>query len=384
MHGRKRSSAAPDDAALKAAASKLEAYQSLSEIAFRYRASRDTSPLALSLCGKLLAANPDVATLWNYLREALLLRFEGPARCDDAAFRAGIADQLALSAAAITRNPKSYPAWHHRQWLVERFSLGRGDGGEGGDESGGPSSAPAAPAVISLADELALCAKLLGADERNFHCWKYRRWVANVAHARAPDGASAAAVLAAELAFTSEAVSRNFSNYSAWHARTHLLPRAAEGPHGVALDAAALQRELCVVQRAVFTEPDDQSPWFFRRWVVSRLSALIEGGGAADANAAAAAEGAAAAAVLLEDLRELKKLEAADPECKWPLEAQAHTTALLARSSAFAALCAAGRVDAAAEMPTADAAAQMYARLAALDARHAQFFAYARGKCLSS
>lgn len=378
MHGRKRSSAAPDDVALKAAASKLEAYQSLSEIAFRYRASRDTSPLALSLCGKLLTANPDVATLWNYVREALLLRFEGAGRCDEAAFRAGIADQLALSASAIMRNPKSYPAWHHRQWLVERYSLGR----RGDEDESGLSPAPA-PAVISLADELALCSKMLSADERNFHCWKYRRWVANLAHARATNEAAAAAVLAAELAFTSEAISRNFSNYSAWHARTHLLPRAAEGPHGVALDAAALQKELCVVQRAVFTEPDDQSPWFFRRWVVSRLSALIEGSLADDVSEAAAAEGAAAAAVLLEDLRELKKLEAADPECKWPLEAQAHTVALLARSSAFAAMCAAGRVEAA-ETPTAEAAAQMYERLAILDARHAQYFSYARGKCLST
>ena len=54
---------------------------------------------------------------------------------------------------ALRRNPKSYGAWQHRKWTLRAQGPGRAD----------------------LAHELALCAQLLAADERNFHCWGFRR-----------------------------------------------------------------------------------------------------------------------------------------------------------------------------------------------------------------
>ena len=54
---------------------------------------------------------------------------------------------------ALRRNPKSYGAWHHRKWALR--------------EQG--------PARAELGRELQLCAQLLAADERNFHCWNFRR-----------------------------------------------------------------------------------------------------------------------------------------------------------------------------------------------------------------
>ena len=54
---------------------------------------------------------------------------------------------------ALRRNPKSYGAWHHRTWALR--------------EQG--------PARAELGRELQLCAQLLAADERNFHCWNFRR-----------------------------------------------------------------------------------------------------------------------------------------------------------------------------------------------------------------
>lgn len=64
------------------------------------------------------------------------------------------------------------------------------------------------------AAELGLCAKLLAADERNFHCWAFRRFVAKTLN-----GESAAA----SLAFARAKIDANFSNYSAWHARAAAL-----------------------------------------------------------------------------------------------------------------------------------------------------------------
>lgn len=68
--------------------------------------------------------------------------------------RAVADEELQLTERALRRNPKSYGAWHHRRWSVRRLGT-RADTGH----------------------ELALCAQLLAADERNFHCWNYRRFV---------------------------------------------------------------------------------------------------------------------------------------------------------------------------------------------------------------
>lgn len=58
----------------------------------------------------------------------------------------------------LKRNHKSYCTWHHRKWAVQRYSA----------------HFPAAAAGV-LQRELGLCGKLLQLDERNFHCWGYRR-----------------------------------------------------------------------------------------------------------------------------------------------------------------------------------------------------------------
>jgi len=114
---------------------------------------------------------------------------------------------------------------------------------------------------------------------------------------------------------------------------------------------------LKLVRAAVFTEPDDQSAWIYRRWVVDRAGALLRRGGG-DAEAAVNA--------LEKDVAQLEALEAAEPRCKWPVEARARTLGVLR---------AAGRGGAAADAEGELAA--LYAKLEALDPRHAQYWRHA-------
>ena len=59
--------------------------------------------------------------------------------------------EMDFSVATIKLNCKSYGAWYHRQWLARAFRD-----------------------YLDLDAEINLCAKLLGMDSRNFHCWNYR------------------------------------------------------------------------------------------------------------------------------------------------------------------------------------------------------------------
>jgi geranylgeranyl transferase type-2 subunit alpha len=56
------------------------------------------------------------------------------------------------------KNPKAYPTWEHRLWTVRKHGA-------------------------AAASELLLCEKFLKFDERNFHCWGYRRHMARAAQA---------------------------------------------------------------------------------------------------------------------------------------------------------------------------------------------------------
>lgn len=68
----------------------------------------------LAAAAAVLEANPDVYTLWNVRREA----FErGPGG------REAGTEEIALVARCLAKQPKCYPAWHHRQWLVEKNAV---------------------------------------------------------------------------------------------------------------------------------------------------------------------------------------------------------------------------------------------------------------------
>lgn len=211
MHGRRKAEyqaalLARSEAEKEAAKNKVLKYKQLATLALQQRreakaqqgdatiTTRKGLEEALTLSAQLLRVNPDVYTLWNHRKEVIaaspVVRHEleeeeedvGEATAAAAPSTSFLEAELGLIAECIQKNPKSYGAWHHRRWLLEHaFPCSRA-----ASSSSSPSSVTAPPSPAStqprqllptLDNELALCAQFLDLDERNFHCWNYRRWV---------------------------------------------------------------------------------------------------------------------------------------------------------------------------------------------------------------
>ncbi|XP_036740425.2 geranylgeranyl transferase type-2 subunit alpha [Manis pentadactyla] len=238
MHGRLKVKTSEEQAEAKRLEreQKLKLYQSATQTVFQKRQAGELDESVLELTSQILGANPDFATLWNCRRE-VLQQLEAQKSPEELATL--VKTELGFLESCLRVNPKSYGTWHHRCWLLSRLP------------------------EPNWARELELCACFLEVDERNFHCWDYRRFVA----------AQAAVPPAEELAFTDSLITRNFSNYSSWHYRSCLLPQLhpqpESGPQG-RLPEDVLLKELELVQNAFFTDPNDQSAWFYHRWLLGR------------------------------------------------------------------------------------------------------------------
>lgn len=146
-----------------------------------------TSLETLGLIDKLLSVNPDPIYLWNHRRE-LLQSLITPQNNDYSTVsgnkphiepKAFIRQEQILTQTALQRNPKAYGAWFHRKWSIRQLLLLL---------VSSPSDNSAETEISSSDDnyetcrnilegELTLCAEFLTLDERNFHCWNYRRFV---------------------------------------------------------------------------------------------------------------------------------------------------------------------------------------------------------------
>jgi geranylgeranyl transferase type-2 subunit alpha len=194
---------ARSEAEKEAAKNKVLKYKQLATLALQQRreakeqegnptiTTRNGLEEALTLSAQLLRVNPDVYTLWNHRKEAIVasqvVRHELEEADTGEAEGAGesaapstsfLKTELGLIAECIQKNPKSYGAWHHRRWLLEHaFPCTASSSSSSFSSSSSAAAAPPPQLVPTLDKELALCAQLLDLDERNFHCWNYRRWV---------------------------------------------------------------------------------------------------------------------------------------------------------------------------------------------------------------
>ncbi|XP_078501071.1 geranylgeranyl transferase type-2 subunit alpha [Lissotriton helveticus] len=236
MHGRVKvkTSEEQQEAKRKEREKKLQIFITKTSTIFEKRRNGELDKEVLDLSNQILGANPDFASFWNLRREVFLQLEKATSKEELSLLYKG---ELQFLESCLRVNPKSYGTWHHRTWVMGRAP--EPDWGR----------------------ELQLCNKFLDTDERNFHCWDYRRFV--VSHSQ---------VLAKEeLEFTHSLITKNFSNYSSWHYRSKLLPQIYPDPQRQGrVTEEILLKELEMVQNAFFTDPNDQSAWFYHRWLLGR------------------------------------------------------------------------------------------------------------------
>ncbi|XP_017476889.1 PREDICTED: geranylgeranyl transferase type-2 subunit alpha isoform X2 [Rhagoletis zephyria] len=233
MHGRLkvRTTEEERERKKKEQALKVKAYNSTMSKIQDKRRRKELDDEMLQLTSQILLRNPDVTTLWNIRRECV----EKKTNLDQ---KNGVYDaELNFSEQCLLVNPKSYNGWHHRCWILEHSPNANWE------------------------REVQLCSKYLKMDERNFHTWDYRRYVAVRAQVSRQN----------ELDFCTEKIKANFSNYSSWHHRSLLLPilypYKGDTPKQ-AMSESKLREELEMVLTAAFTDPKDSSAWFYQRWLL--------------------------------------------------------------------------------------------------------------------
>ena len=185
---------------------KAAAYRARSQAAFERRKDGLHDQQSLDIIQRVVLENTDLATLWNFRREVLQGMYPDVADASQqAALQATCKAEFVLTQECLQINPKSYSVWFHREWVLKWGKC-----------------------AWQWPVELKLTAKFLALDDRNFHCWTYRRAVVQTAGVSAAD----------ELAFTMSKIEANFSNYSAWqcaaraaHRHTRPRPRPLPAPY---------------------------------------------------------------------------------------------------------------------------------------------------------
>ncbi|CAL5430551.1 unnamed protein product [Camellia sinensis] len=212
---------------------------SYNEIGAHVVDTRSYTKEALAVNAKLLEANPEYLTAWNYRKfavEHILSHSETDTEIDPDSIKSIYSEELRVTESALAKNYRSYGARYHRKWVLSKGQS-------------------------SVDRELQLLGVFLKKDSRNFHAWNYRRFVAAL-KIRSDEE---------ELHFTTDLINENFSNYSSWHncsvILSHLLEKRAQGSFS---KEKVLTEEYDFVHQALFTDPDDQSGWLYHLWLLEQ------------------------------------------------------------------------------------------------------------------
>jgi geranylgeranyl transferase type-2 subunit alpha len=189
MHGRAKvkTTAEQEEAKKREREKKANAYKEATSKIYLKRSLGEYDDKSLKLTEAVLRPNPEILTLWNYRREIFQKKMKD---IPESEVQKYLEAELSFLEACLRVNPKAYGIWLHREWVMLNI----------------PNP--------NWKREQELCNLFLKYDERNFHCWDYRRFA--IQHSGVSNEE--------ELAFTSAKIADNFSNYSAWHYRSKLLP----------------------------------------------------------------------------------------------------------------------------------------------------------------
>ena len=195
-------------------------------------------------------------------------------------------------------------AWHHRLWILQRFQ-------------------------VDYDNEIQLCKLLLMEDQRNFHCWCYRRSVVAIG------GLSAAE----EFAYSTEKIDENFSNYSAFHHRSVFIRRMESDYSGHACSSSnvseerrqLVEDEFSLVENAIYTEPDDQSAWWYHQFLLSWTLQQCQATSSSSSSSSSLSVGGDVGSdddcwqwygsILQKQVVVIRELLAVEPDSKWALSA---------------------------------------------------------------
>ncbi|ODQ80913.1 hypothetical protein BABINDRAFT_165666 [Babjeviella inositovora NRRL Y-12698] len=264
MHGVKRThlSAQLREQKRQQDSNKIATYRRLNEQILALREAHDYSLESLAKNSQLLALNPEYYSAWNYRREILLALMAALADVD---FVDLFNRELHFTLLHLKRFPKCYWIWNHRVWVLQHFP--------------DIPSMEITPALIAKVwqTELAIVAKLLEQDSRNFHGWHYRRFVTGQMAALATDhetGAARVQLANIEFEYTTQKINANLSNYSAWHQRSKLVPQLLLSPPPGSLferPSEFLTTEIAYLTNAMYTDAADSSHWLYLHWLLCEL-----------------------------------------------------------------------------------------------------------------
>lgn len=277
LHGRKKQEkVALSEEEKKQIEDKLTKISTINKTLLKKRANKEYDRASLDQTEKFSFLSPDFSTLWNYRREILAFIMDNEFKDDPLEQYKLMGKELEFLVKGIVRSPKSYTLWYQRQWAIEKgLVIEKGLTENESIEKRWQSKI--------LESELKLCDKMLGMDERNFHCWNYRLQIAEYylsEMAKRLQGSTEVDTFSVQCQFISKEclmaenlIKKNFSNFSAWHYRSKLMPKLHVKEEGrtYLIPLEKIQEDLALLKHAFFTDPKDQSPWNYHEWLINLL-----------------------------------------------------------------------------------------------------------------
>jgi len=228
MHGKKKENKKKDEKRILKSQAKAAEYKEMWQSFIQARKNNDFNKEVLDLTTKMIHYTTDNYTIWNFRRK-IIDQIENLFPVEEKIEL--LKKELEWNRRLLERNHKSYSCWHHRRWTTKKLQTN-----------------------MDWEGELNLCTFALNMDQRNFHCWNYRRFVVIEGNID----------LHGEIEYSLQKIEENFSNYSAWHHRSYILPLLYNGEELI----NAIINDFDLVKNAFYTEPDDQSAWFYHNWLM--------------------------------------------------------------------------------------------------------------------